>query len=579
MFLLSAGLLLGPITGILNPDALLGDLLFPIVSVAVSIILFEGSLTLRRSELAATGAVLWRLLSIGVCVTWGATATAAHFLVGLSWPMAILLGAILVVTGPTVIGPMLRSVRPSSQVAQLLRWEGIVIDPLGAVLAIVVFDLVFVGHSDRPVLETLQSLGLIAVSGGLGGALAGYLWGLVLRNDQLPDYLRNPATLLVVVAVFALCESLAHESGLLAVTVMGVWLANMREVWIEEVLDFKEALTVLLVSGLFILLAARLDLSALLSVGMPALALLIAVQFLSRPLQILSATWPAELSWGERGVLAWIAPRGIVAAAIASLFSLRLEELGVPQAELLVPLTFAIIIGTVLWQGFTAPAVARLLGVQQPEPRGILFVGSNRAVQAIAGKLKDLDFEVTVADSVWDNIRAARMAGLRTYYGNPLSRHAEHHLDLSGLGHLFAMSRRYDTNTLACVRYGGEFGRANVYSLPTHLAMGDSDKHAAAEHLRGQWLFSEQMSVAKLNSLLSQGQVLSVTRLSETFEFDDFKAQNPDAHALLAWSDARRLRINVARRAFEPQPGEQLLYLGPSRSESHGDSEDDAAPA
>lgn len=563
VFLLFAGVVLGPLTGLLDPDALLGDLLFPVVSSAVAIILFEGSLTLRREEITDTGPVLRRLLTFGVLITWAIIAAAAHAIGGLSWPLAILFGAILVVTGPTVIGPMLRTIRPTRAVGQLLHWEGIIIDPLGAVLAILVFDLAFGAQAEQPWLDALASLGLIAAVGGLAGAVVGALWGRVLRNHALPDYLENPATLLIVIITFALCEALAHESGLLAVTVLGIWLANMPRVVIEDLLDFKESLTVLLVSALFVLLAARLDLDSLLGLGLPALGVLAVVLFVARPIQIAAVTLGSPLALAERALLAWIAPRGIVAAAIASLFALKLEAAQVPQADLLVPLTFAMIIGTVLWQGLTAPAVAQLLGVQRPKPQGVLFVGSNPAVRALAGKLHEAGIDVCIADNVWGNVREARMAGITTYYGNPVSRHAEHNLDLSGLGQLFAMSLRYDTNTLACVRYGGVFGRGQVYSLATHLARGDDEKHAAAEHLRGHWLFDRDLSIAKLNSLLAQGYELRVTSLTDTFDFERWQEEQPAALALLAWDARRALRVRSADRDFAPLAGDELLYLAP----------------
>lgn len=566
VFLLAAGILVGPVFGLLNADALLGELLFPVVSLSVAIILFEGSLTLRFEELKDTGSTLWRMLSIGVLATWIVISSAAHWLVGLTWELAILFGAIMVVTGPTVIGPMLRAVRPNQRLSKLLRWEGIVIDPIGAVLAIIVFDVIIMQESGALVPGILGGIGKILVIGCAGGGLAGYLWGLVLRKFWIPEFLHNVSTLLVVLIVFVATDSLAHESGLLAVTIMGIWLANMRGVYVEDILDFKESLSVLLISALFILLASRLDLTALASIGWPALGLLLVVQFIARPLKILVSTVPGDLSWPERGLLSWIAPRGIVAAAISALFALKLEAISYPGAELIVPLAFAIIIGTVAWQGLTSPFIARTLGVAQPEPRGILFVGGNSVVMAIASKLNEAGFRVMIADTSWDNVANARMAGLPTYFGNPLSSHAERHLDLTGIGRLFAMSRRDDLNALACLRFAHEFSRNDVYALARKREDRDGEKHTPATGESGKVLFSQNVSHAKLASLIAGGATIRQTRLTEEFDFEQLGSKR-GLIPLLAWNQEQELLIASGDESFEPATGWTVLSLEPGAPE------------
>ena len=566
VFLLAAGILVGPVFGLLNADSLLGDLLFPVVSLSVAIILFEGSLTLRFEELKETGSTLWRMLSIGVLVTWVVISCAAHWLVGLTWELAILFGAIMVVTGPTVIGPMLRAVRPNQKISKLLRWEGIVIDPVGAVLAIIVFDVIIIEES-AALSGILTGVGKIILVGCLGGAIAGYLWGLVLRKYWIPEFLHNVSTLLVVLIVFVATDSLAHESGLLAVTLMGIWLANMEGVYVDDILDFKESLSVLLISALFILLASRLDLQALASVGLPALGLLLVVQFVARPLKILVSTVPGDLTWPERGLLSWIAPRGIVAAAISALFALKLEAINYPGSELIVPLAFAIIIGTVAWQGLTSPFVARLLKVAQPEPKGVLFVGGNSVVMAIATKLQEADFTVMIADTSWDNVATARMAGLPTYFGNPLSAHAERHLDLTGIGQLFAMSRRDDLNALACLRFAHEFSRNGVYALARKREKPDAEKHTPATGESGRVLFSNDVSHAKLASLIAGGANTRQTRLTEEFDYDQLAAK-PNLIPLLAWSAEKELQVASGDESFRPGTGWTVLSLEPVQRDS-----------
>ncbi len=563
VFLLAAGIVVGPVLGLVDADALLGDLLFPVVSLSVAVILFEGSLTLRFHELKDTGSTLWRMLTIGVLVTWVIIACAVKGLLDVDWPLAVLFGAIMVVTGPTVIGPMLQSVRPNKKISRLLRWEGIVIDPVGAVLAILVFNTMVVPPAGQLISTTLLHLGEILLVGGIGGAVAGYGLGLVLRNYWLPEYLHNVGTLLFVLIVFTLTDSLAHESGLLAVTIMGIWLANMPGVRVDDILDFKESLSVLLISALFILLASRLDLGALGAIAWPALGVFLIVQFVARPLKIAVSTLSSDLTWKERGLLAWIAPRGIVAAAISALFALRLEEVNYPGFDIIVPLAFALIIGTVVWQGLTAPFIARRLGVAQPEATGVLFVGGSIVALSLAKRLNEAGFSVMVADSSWENISKARMAGVPTYFGNPVSEDAERKLDKTGIGRLFAVSQRNELNALACLRYAHDFGRNAVYSLATTVSDGTADKHSLASDQRGQRLFGSQYSYAKLASLLSKGADLRQTRLTGEYSLQDLLAAEPSGIPLFAWDTNKILMVATDIGEFQPAAGWTVLTLVP----------------
>ena len=467
LWLLLAGILIGPGIGWLDPDALFGDLLFPFVSLAVAIVLFEGSLTLRFSEIQGMEHVVRRLISIGMLLTWLVTTLAAHWLVAFPWQLAFLFGALTVVTGPTVIVPILRTVRPTAQVANILRWEGVVIDPIGALLAVLVFEFIISGKDGGALGHTFFTFSATVLTGVIIGAVCGQTLGVVLRRHWLPVYLHNLAVLTVVIGAFALSNWIQEESGLLAVTIMGIWMANMKNVKISEILDFKESLSVLFVSGLFILLAARLDLGQLQILGTGAIGVLLVMQLIARPLKVFSATLGSSLNWRERLVLAWIGPRGVVAAAMAALFAIRLQQRGYEFAELLVPLTFFIIIGTVLLQSATARPLAKWLGVAEPEPRGFLILGANPLARAIAAGLKKENFRIVLADGNWDNIRIAMLDGHTTYYGNVVSEHADRHLDLIGIGRLLALSPQSEVNTLAALRYRAEFGTKNIYTQLT----------------------------------------------------------------------------------------------------------------
>jgi CPA1 family monovalent cation:H+ antiporter len=554
VFLLAAGILAGPLTGWLHPDALFGDLLFPIVSLAVALILFEGGLTLRMREVRGLQAPVRRLLTLGVMVTWTSTTALAWFFIGLPLELAVLFGAITIVTGPTVIGPLLRSVRPTQRVARVLRWEGIVIDPIGALIAVLVFEFLLSAGEAASLGVSLLTFALLLVVGTVIGAVAGWVTGVVLRRYWLPAYLHSLGTLVAAITVFQLADQIQAESGLLAVTVMGIWLANMKGVPLDDILPFKENLSLMLISGLFVLLAARLEPAAIPALGWGALGLLLGMQLLGRPLAVLASTVGTPLSWSERGLLAWIAPRGIVAAAVSALFALRLDEAGYAGADALVPLTFLVILFTVILQSATAKPLAAFLGVREPPPRGVLIVGANPVARAIGAALQRLEIPVLLADTHWEHVSEAQLQGLPTYYGNPTSEHAERHLELTGLGLLFALSPRTDLNTLASLEFGKVFGRNRVYRLPP----GERDLRLPAEirhrHRRDNTLFGQDVTYAKLASLLGQGAEVHLTKLTEVFGWEDYLAEHGQRLTPLFALDPQG-RISPFGGGAHPQPG------------------------
>ena len=562
LFLLLAGVVAGPVLGWLRPEALFGDLLFPMVSLSVAVILFEGSLTLRLREIVGLEQVVRRLVTTGILVTWTVTTLATRWLLGFDWSLCLLFGAVTVVTGPTVIVPMLRTVRPTVRVANALRWEGIVIDPIGALLAVLVFEFIISGQVSTAFGHTLLTFGKVLAAGLILGVAGGYALGIALRRHWLPEFLHNVATLTLVFGVFAAANSAQTESGLLAVTVMGLWLGNMRGVPVDDILDFKESLSVLLISGLFIILAARIDFADLQQLGWPALGVFLAIQFLARPLKVLVATWGSSLNWRERTLLAWIAPRGIVAAAVIALFAVRLRQQGYTDAPLLVPLTFMVIIGTVVLQSATARLIAVWLKVAEPEPKGFLIIGASPLAQAVARALEDKGFRTLLTDTNWDHIRAARMAGLSTYYGNAVSEQADRHLDLVGIGRLLAMSPRTEVNALAANRYRGEFGANHLYALHTTTEQGGTDKPRGRASIPGQVLFGSDVSYKKLSSLISQGAEIHETLLTDTFDYDDYyKKYYKRATVLFAVGPRGSLHVFVENDKFKPGEGSTVIAL------------------
>lgn len=558
--LLLSGLAMGSVLGWLSPQALFGDLLLPGVTLAVSIILFEGALTLKFDEIRGLEKTVRRLVTWGALITWAVVTLSAWFLLNIPGNLALLFGALVVVTGPTVIVPLLRSVRPVASVARLLRWEGIVIDPLGAILAVLAYELVVATGQQEALLHGLWLFVQAIAEGSAIGAAVAFALAALLRRHLVPEYLRSFLVLSAVIGEFVLANSISQESGLVAVTVSGIVLANRKGIRTDDILHFKENLSIMLISVLFIVLAARLEMEQLANLGATALLVLVIIQLVARPLSVWVSTLGSGLSWREKALLSWIAPRGIVAAAVSALFAERLERDGVAGAELLVPLTFMVIIGTVALQSLTARPLARLLKVAEPSPRGFLIVGANPVARAIGKALDQNGFPVLLTGSNWEEIRAARMEGMATYYGNPVSSHADQNLDLVGYGKLLGLSPRRDLNTMATMRYRLEFGEQNVYSLFGQVEK--EDKHEVARQHRGATLFSAEMSYARLASLISRGAVIRKTGLSEEFDFDAYRnVAGRQLWPLFAVDSRDRIHVFTAERQPEPKPGWSVFSL------------------
>jgi len=564
LLLLGIGFVAGPVMHLIDPDKMLGDLLLPFVSVAVSLILFEGGLTLKFSELKDIGHVVRNLVTIGGLVTFaGATVSAIYFL-GWNTGLAAVFGAIVVVTGPTVVGPLLRLVKPTKQVATVLKWEGIVIDPVGAVLALLVFEAVRAGHGLGGLLgaESLKGFGKPLLVGSTLGVLGGESLREAFKRYWVPDFLQSPLSLMAVVGLFTLSNHFQHESGLLTVTLMGVWLANQKTVDISDIVEFKENLRVLLISFLFVLLAARIQFDDLVRLRMAgALGFLAAMLFLVRPLSVFLSCPGSRLSGREKLFLSWMAPRGIVAAAVASIFSIRLADAGLERAEELVPVTFFFIIGTVAIYGLTAVPVARALGVSFPDPQGILFVGATPLARMIGRVLQQEGVPVLLMDTNRANLMSARMEELPTHYGNALSEHALEHLELIGIGRMLAVTPNPEVNSLAAQHFSEMFGRSEVYRLAAETGFGQKGGRFEAA-LKGRVLFSENGSHSELSCRVSAGATVKKTLLTEQFDFAKFRERyGEDSLPLLVIGPKGEVKVFTANQPPQPASGWTLVSL------------------
>lgn len=419
VLLLVTGVILGPdVLGWVAPSEL-GDGLFQIVRLAVAIILFEGGLNLELKRLRRENKPIRNLVTIGAVVTGILGALAARSFMSWDWSLAALFGALVVVTGPTVIKPLLRIVRLKPRVATVLEAEGVLIDPIGAILAAVTVEVLIQASVDPLLSGILLRLGF----GTLAGLLAGFAIGLLLKSPRIiPEGFANIATLGMVLLLFETCDMWLPESGILAVTIAGVVVGNFSGTRIGRDLgEFEEYLTVALIALLFVLLAADVRIATVIRLGLPGVATVGALIFLVRPINVLLSTYKSELSWKEKIFLSWVAPRGVIAAAIASLFAAILETEGISGASEFQALVFLTIAVTVILQGSTAPVLARILDLRLPIRDSYVILGAEELSFALASSLSQKGQRVIFVDSNPSHCRAAQERGYQVVYGNALA--------------------------------------------------------------------------------------------------------------------------------------------------------------
>jgi NhaP-type Na+/H+ or K+/H+ antiporter len=448
--------------------------LFYFVSLAISIILFEGGLTLKMSEIKNVGPVITKLITLGSIVTFFAGAVAAHYLFDLSWELSYLFSALIIVTGPTVITPILRNIPLKKDVSAVLKWEGILIDPIGALVAVLVFEFISVDAGGAFTKTAFIEFGKIVLFGSTFGYTFAHALNFAINKKLVPHYLINVFALASVLAVFVLSDNFAHESGLLAVVVMGMVLGNSKSAYLKELLYFKESLSVLLISILFILLAANINIEDLLLIYNWNTAILFAlVVFAIRPLGVFLSTGGSTLKFNEKLFISWVGPRGIVAAGIASLFGLKLAKDGVPGAEYITPLVFMIVLGTVLLNATTARLFAKMAGVFLKRSEGILIIGASEVSQLIGRYLEDNDRHVVLIDSNKHNISRATEMGLEAIATNIYSESLQDNIELNDVGFLMALTGNSDINKYAINKLGEQFGENGSFRLITIQEMND----------------------------------------------------------------------------------------------------------
>ena len=539
-----------------------GDGLYYFVSLAISIILFEGGLTLKRSEIKNVGPVITKLITVGSLVTFFGAGLAAHYIFGLSWQISFLFSALIIVTGPTVITPILRNIPLKKDVSAVLKWEGILIDPLGALAAVLVFEFISVGESVGYTQTALVEFGKILLFGTTFGFTFAHGLAFAIKKKMIPHYLLNVVSLSTVLLVFVESDVFAHESGLLAVVVMGMVMGNMNLPNIKELLYFKESLSVLLISILFILLAANINLSDMeLIYNWETLYIFLIIVFVIRPLGVFISTAGSTLKFNEKLFISWVGPRGIVAAGIASLFGSKLLARQEPGAEYITPLVFMIVLGTVLLNATTARVFAKVAGVFLKNSQGILIVGASRLSRIIGEYLHKHNRHVVLIDNNATNIEKAKKLGLEAFDANIYSDALSDNIELNDVGYLMALTGNPDINEFAIDKFGDQFGENGAFRLINSEEMNDPQNNPK------EGLFSHTDDFIKLMETTKKYPSIHEIDLKDKTHYDQLiemtKADDDIIPIFLKAPDGDLKIISSYSTDFEDiKEGYKLVYLG-----------------
>lgn len=566
VLLAAAGILAGPVFGLLDPRVDFEGILRPAIGLAVAVILYEGGLTLNFSEIKDTSKAVRRLVFVGAPIAWFFGAMAAHYVGGLGWPAAAILSGIFVVTGPTVIMPLLRNAKLTKRPSALLRWEAIIADPVGALFAVLAFELFLVfgavdSHHDLTTVLTRFAIAMPV--GAIGGWYLGKAIAHLFIRGQVPEFLKAPIILVALLASYVATNHILEEAGLLTVTAMGVAMGNSRIASLAEMRRFKEVITILLVSALFVILTATLEPETLQALTLRDAAYIALLLFVVRPLSVWVSTIGAGLTWQERFLTGWIAPRGIVAVAVTGLFGATLSEMGNPDGDRMVALAFAVVFITVILHGFSLSPLAKVLGLSSSTTPGLLLVGANPFAVAVANEMKDNNIPVTIADSNFTHLKEARYADIPVYFGEILSEVREHRLDVHSFSHLIAISDNDAYNALVCTEMAHEFGRTNVLQLAAEADL-KSDNQTMSFTVGGRRLFLNPIDLDEAINRIKTGETIQTTLLSDEFDFNDYLATRSERNRVIGIIKTNGgLEFATPNGKPKAQAGDKVLSLGP----------------
>ncbi|MFD1795860.1 sodium:proton antiporter [Paracoccus aurantiacus] len=559
VMMLVAGLILGPFTGIFVPSRDIGPLVGPMISLAVAVILFEGGLTLNFKQLSDAAPGVRRLVFVGAPLGWLLSSAALAFIAGLSWQSSIVFGGVMVVTGPTVIAPLLRAAKLHNRPAQLLQWEAIVNDALGALIAVVALFVVMVRQQEMDMSHAVMTVGVGIAFATLVGFAGGLAVVKAFREALVPEYMKVPMLFVLVLAVFAVSDMVLHESGLLAVTVMGLIIANADLPSYTEIYRFKEQATTLLLSGVFILLASNVKLETMELLDFRSVLFILAVVLLVRPATVLLSLAFTSIPMNERLLVAFTGPRGVVLLAISGIFAEALVSEGVADGAVLQPLAFVLVLATVVLHGFTLKPLAQRLGLTSGDAPGVIIVGGSTFTTGLAKALDNLDVKVLISDPNRGQLRSAREAGVPTYYGDILSEAAEHGVEFIAYSTILAASDNDAYNTLVATDLAPEFGRDAIWQVLR--SKEDRARHALPSQLGGQPL-NDGKTLAQYLDLLADGWVFRTTRLTEEYTIDDWRAAREGVIPLATLRDGQ-LRFVTRETELSGKAGMRIVSLIP----------------
>lgn len=539
-----------------------GESLFYFVSLAISIILFEGGLTLRTGEIKNVGPAITKLITIGSLVTFFGGAVAAHFVFYLSWEISFLFSALIIVTGPTVITPILRNIPLKKDVSAVLKWEGILIDPIGALVAVLVFEFISVDAGQEFTKTAFIEFGKIVLFGFTFGFTFAHALNFSINKNWIPHYLLNVFALAAVLGVFVLSDNFAKESGLLAVVVMGMVLGNSKSPYLKELLYFKESLSVLLISILFILLAANINIEDLLLIyNWNTVILFCIVVFVLRPIGVFLSTKGSHLKLNEKLFISWVGPRGIVAAGIASLFGLKLAKSGVAGAEYITPLVFMIVLGTVLLNATTARLFARIVGVFLKKSEGILIIGASKVSRLLGSYLETNGRHVVLIDTNQGNIKKAKERGLEAINTNIYSDTLADDIELNDMGYLMALTGNTEINKYAINKFRKQFGENGAFRLISTEEMTDS------QNIPREGLFTHTDDFISITEVANKYPSIQEKKLADRSNFESLikiTDKDKDIIPLFLKDNEGELHIISSQNmnAHKIEKGWYLVYLG-----------------
>lgn len=544
--------------GLLKPE-LLGNGLEVIVALFVALILFEGGLNLELRELGKVSKSLRNLVTIGCLITLLGGGMAAHWLGEFPWPIAFLYASLVVVTGPTVIGPLLKQISVDRQVASLLEAEGVLIDPVGAILAVLVLNIILNENPDLFALfrELIMRLGVGAILGVIGG----WLLAEFLRRAQfLSEDLKNLVVLAGLWGLFGLAEEIRSESGLMATVLTGIVLGSSSLPEERLLRRFKGQLTILAISVLFILLSADLSLASIVALGWGSIFVVLALIWLVRPLNVWLCTWNSDLNWRQKFFVSWVAPRGIVSASVSSLFAILLTQRGINGGDSIKALVFLTIIITVFVQGLTAGWVAKLLGITSKSATGAVIVGSTPLSRLIAKLFTEKGESVVIIDTNQEACEEARKQGLIVFLSSALDTDVLEEAGLDSMGSFLAMTSNAEVNLVLAQRAIEEFNPPRVFAIFPHDTEGNSQNN----HHKILPAFMPELSLKTWNDYLVNQEV----KLGETIlNLSGLTFQKTHLQALIRSGELMPLLIehegvfNIVSGTEDWEIGDRIIYL------------------